>query len=127
MNSEKIQDILHAISALTVIEACDLVKAMREHFDLPVMTQSVNVVTTPEAAIEEQTEFSVVITEIGTKKIDVIKCLRQATQLGLKEAKDCIDSVGPNSPYTIATDLDKEAAQSLKALFNESGATVILK
>lgn len=126
MSSPKIQNIIDEITKLNLVETCELVKTIRTQFDLPDIVAGSPSTITEGPAAEEQTEFNVVLTAVGAKKIEVIKAIRQVTSLGLKEAKGFVDSVTENSPYTIASDLDKDAAEALAATFAETGATVVL-
>ncbi len=127
MNSPKIQSIIDEISKLNLVETCELVKSLRTYFDLPDVIVSSSAGKSEVDVVEEQSEFDVVLTSIGAKKIEVIKVLRQITSLGLKEAKGFVDSVTDTTPYTIASGLDKPAAEALIVAFADSGATVILK
>ena len=117
--------ILEQIEKLTVLELADLVKAIEEKFG--VSAAAAAVVAAPAggagaAAAEEKTEFNVVLKDAGANKIAVIKVVREATGLGLKEAKDLVDG----APKTIKENAPKEEAESLKAKFAEAGATVEL-
>jgi len=126
MTSPKIQSIIDDITKLNLVETCELIKAIRTQFDLPDVVSGSAITTSEGPAAEEQAEFNVVLTSVGSKKIEVIKVIRQVTSLGLKEAKGFVDSVTDSTPYTIASDLDKEAAEALAANFAETGATVVL-
>ncbi len=117
--------ILEEIEKLTVLELADLVKAIEEKFG--VSAAAAAVVAAPAggagaAAAEEKTEFNVVLKDAGANKIAVIKVVREATGLGLKEAKDLVDG----APKTIKENVAKEEAESMKAKFAEAGATVEL-
>ena len=122
----KVEEILDAIGSLTVLEASELKKAMEEKFGVsaaaPVALASVVPGGGGEAA-EEKFEFDVVLAGIGDKKIQVIKALREVTSLGLKEAKELVDS----SPSTIKEAASKEEAERIKGKLEEQGATVELK
>lgn len=127
---DKIVKLVDQIGKLTILELSDLVKAIEEKFDVeaaaPVMmTGAVAGVQSPEAgaAVEEQTEFDVVLTAIGDKKIQVIKVMRELTALGLKEAKDLVES----SPGKVLEGISKDAAESAKEKLQEQGATVEIK
>ena len=120
---EKIENIIAEIEKLTVLELADLVKAIEEKFG--VSAAAAAVVAAPvagAAAAEEKTEFNVVLKEAGANKIAVIKVVREATGLGLKEAKDLVDG----APKTVKENVAKEEAESMKAKFAEAGATVEL-
>ena len=116
--------ILEQIEKLTVLELADLVKAIEEKFG--VSAAAAAVVAAPAggaaAAAEEKTEFNVVLKDAGANKIAVIKVVREATGLGLKEAKDLVDG----APKTIKENVAKEEAEAMKAKFTEAGATVEL-
>ena len=121
---EKIENIIAEIEKLTVLELADLVKAIEEKFG--VSAAAAAVVAAPvagAAAAEEKTEFNVVLKEAGANKIAVIKVVREATGLGLKEAKDLVDG----APKTVKENVAKEEAEELKAKFAEAGAVVELQ
>ena len=117
-------EIIEAIAALSVTEVVELVKAMEEKFGV---SAAAAVAAAPAAgaagAAEEKTEFDVVLTNAGDKKIGVIKVVRAITGLGLKEAKAKVDEV----PSTIKEAASKEDAESIKAQLEDAGATVELK
>ena len=120
---EKIENIIAEIEKLTVLELADLVKAIEEKFG--VSAAAAAVVAAPvagAAAAEEKTEFNVVLKEAGANKIAVIKVVREATGLGLKEAKDLVDG----APKTVKENAPKADAEALKAKLEEAGATVEL-
>ena len=121
---EKIENLIAEIEKLTVLELADLVKAIEEKFG--VSAAAAAVVAAPAAAgaaaAEEKTEFNVVLKDAGANKIAVIKVVREATGLGLKEAKDLVDG----APKTIKENVAKEEAESMKAKLAEAGATVEL-
>ena len=124
MASEKTIAILDEIKALTILELADLVKAIEEEFGVsaaPVAAVAVAGAAAP--AAEEKTEFDVVMTSFGAKKLDVIKVVREITGLGLKEAKEMVEGV----PSKIKEGASKEDAEALKAKLTEAGATVELK
>jgi large subunit ribosomal protein L7/L12 len=118
------EDVLDYISNLTVLELSELVKEFEEKFGV---SAQATVVAAPGAgaaeAAEEQTEFDVVLTGAGAKKINVIKVVRSVTGLGLKEAKAAVEEV----PTTIKEAVSKEEAEEIKKQFEEAGATVELK
>lgn len=118
------QDVLEFISGLSVLELSELVKEFEEKFGVsaqPVAVAGGAAVAT--AAAEEQTEFNVIITDAGDKKINVIKVVRALTGLGLKEAKDATENV----PSTIKEGVDKETAMNAKKELEEAGAKVEVK
>lgn len=120
------EEILQAIENMTVLELSELVKEMEEKFGVsaaaPVAMAVAGGGGAAEAA-EEQSEFDVVLSAAGDKKIGVIKVVRELTGLGLKEAKDLVDS----APKAVKEGVSKEEAESLKAKLEEAGATVELK
>lgn len=125
MASEKITNILDEIKALTILELADLVKAIEEEFG--VSAAPVAVAAGPAGAAapaaEEKTEFDVVLTNFGAKKLDVIKAVREITGLGLKEAKELVEG----APKAIKEGASKEDAESIKAKLEEAGAQVEIK
>ena len=110
---EKIEKLVEEIEKLSVIELSDLVKAIEEKFG----------VSAAAAGAEEKTEFNVVLKDAGASKIAVIKAVREATGLGLKEAKDLVDS----APKAIKEGVSKEDAEKLVATLTEAGATVVME
>ena len=122
--SEKITAMIEEIKAMTVLELSELVKAIEEEFGVsaaaPVAVAAGPVAA---AAVEEQTEFDVILTDAGAGKINVIKVVREITGLGLKEAKELVD----NAPKAIKTGVSKDEADSVKAKLEEAGAKVELK
>ena len=127
--SDKVTSILEEIKGLTLLEASQLVKEMETTFGVsaaaPVMVAGVSAAAGGAAAApaEEQTEFSVVLTGIGSNKINVIKVVREVTSLGLKEAKDLVDTV----PKPVKEGIPKEEAETLKKKFTEAGATIEIR
>jgi large subunit ribosomal protein L7/L12 len=122
---EKIEKIIADIETLTVIELADLVKAIEEKFGVSAAAAVVAVAGgagAGAAAAEEKSEFNVVLKDAGANKIQVIKAVREATGLGLKEAKDLVDG----APATIKENVAKEEAEKMKAALTEAGATVEL-
>ncbi len=118
------EDVLEFISGLTVLELSELVKEFEEKFGVSAQATVVAAAGAGAAeAAEEQTEFDVVLTGAGAKKINVIKVVRSVTGLGLKEAKAAVEEV----PTTIKEAVSKEEAEELKKQFEEAGATVELK
>ena len=122
---EKIEKLIEEIDALTVVELNDLVKAIEEKYGVSAVAAAAPVAggAAAGAAAEENTSFDVVLAEAGDQKIKVIKVVRDATGLGLKEAKDLVDG----APKTIKEGASKEEAEDLKAKFAEVGAVVELK
>ena len=119
-----IDEFIEAIEGMTVTELNDLVKACEEKFGVSAAAGVVMAGPAVEAAPEEEkTEFDVELTEVGAQKVKVIKVVREATGLGLKEAKEVVDS----APKVVKEALDKEAAEELKKKLEEVGAKVTLK
>ena len=125
MASEKTTQILDQIKALTILELNDLVKAIEEEFGVSAAPVAVAVAggAAPAAAAEEKTEFDVVMTNFGAKKLDVIKVIREITGLGLKEAKEMVEGV----PAKVKEGASKEDAEAIKAKLVEAGAEVEVK
>ena len=127
MASEKITNILEEIKALTILELADLVKAVEEEFGVsaaaPVGVVAVAGGAAAAAAAEEKTEFDVVLTGFGDKKLNVIKAVREITGLGLKEAQEMV--VG--CPKAVKEGVSKDDADKIKAALEEAGATVEVK
>ncbi len=120
---EKIEKMIEEIEKLTVIELADLVKAIEEKFGVSAAAAAVAVAGAPAgAAVEEKTEFTVVLKEAGPNKIQVIKAVKEATGLGLKEAKDLVDG----TPANVKENAPKEEAEKIKASLVEAGAVVDL-
>ena len=125
----KVETILEEIKGLTLLEASDLVKKMEETFGVsaaaaaPVMMAGGAAAGGAAAPAEEKTEFTVVLTDVGANKINVIKAVREVTSLGLKEAKDLVDG----APKTIKEGVNKDEAEAIKKKFVEAGATVEVK
>ncbi|MCQ2560289.1 MAG: 50S ribosomal protein L7/L12 [Clostridia bacterium] len=123
----KVNEILEAVKGLTVLELAELVKAFEEEFGVsaaaPVAVAAAPAAGGAAPAAEEQTEFDVVLTAAGDKKVNVIKIVREITGLGLKEAKELVD----NAPKPVKEKAAKEEAEAIKAKFEEVGATVELK
>ena len=118
--------VIEFIEQMSVLELAEMVKELEEKFGVSAAAP-VAVAAGPavagEAAAEEQTEFDVVLTVVGEKKINVIKVVRAITGLGLKEAKDLVDG----TPNTVKEAVSKEEANGIKAQLEEAGATVELK
>ena len=125
MASEKITNILEEIKSLTIVELADLVKAVEEEFGVsaaaPVGVVAVAGAAAP--AVEEKTEFDVILTGFGDKKLNVIKAVREITGLGLKEAKDMVEGC----PKPVKEGVSKDDAEKIKADLEAAGATVEIK
>ena len=117
----KIDELLETIDSLTVVELAELVKGIEEKYGVSAAAVAAPVAGGA-AATEEKTEFNVVLKEAGANKIQVIKVVRDATGLGLKEAKELVDG----APKTVKENVKKEEAEELKAKFTEVGAVVDL-
>ena len=122
---EKIEKLIEEIDSLTVVELNELVKAIEEKYGVSAVAAAAPAAggAAAGAAAEEKSSFDVVLAEAGDQKIKVIKVVRDATGLGLKEAKDLVDG----APKTIKEGASKEEAEDLKAKFAEVGAVVELK
>lgn len=121
----KKEDVLEYISNLSVLELSELVKEFEEKFGVsaaPTIVAGAGVGGAA-AAVEEKTEFSVIITSGGEKKIGVIKVVREVTGLGLKEAKDAVEQ----TPHTLKEGINKEEAETIKKKLEEAGAKVEIK
>jgi large subunit ribosomal protein L7/L12 len=123
----KVEGILEEIKGLTLLEAAELVKMMEEAFGVSAAAAPVvvagGVAAAAAAPAEEQTEFTVVLADVGPNKINVIKAVREVTSLGLKEAKDLVDS----APKPVKEGVDKAEANALKKKFEDAGAKVEVK
>ncbi len=123
------EDFIKTIDEMSVLELSNLVKALEEHYGVSAAAAAVPMmgVAGPaaggEAAAEEQTEFDVVLTAIGDKKINVIKAVREVTSLGLKDAKELVES----APVNVKEAISKDEAEEIKAKFEEAGAQVEIK
>jgi len=122
------EEIIAAIKSMTVLELAELVKALEAEFGVtaaPVASVAPVVTAAAPAApqVEEKTEFSVILKEIGANKINVIKAVREVTTLGLKEAKDLVES----APKAVKEGIAKEEATLIKQKLEAAGATVELK
>jgi large subunit ribosomal protein L7/L12 len=127
MSDIKKADIIEAISSMTVMELAELVKEMEERFGVSAAAPAAAVAAAPAAAgaaaAEEKTEFTVILESFGDKKIPVIKVVKDALDLNLKDAKDLVDNV----PSKLREDVDKAEAEALKKQLEEAGATVRLQ
>ncbi len=122
-----LEKIAEEISKLTLLEASELVKVLEDKLGVsaaaPVAMAAMPIAAAAAEPEEEQTEFDVILKEIGPKKIEVIKAVRQLTALGLKESKDLVDG----APSTVLEAVAKEAAEDAKAKLEEAGAVVEIK
>jgi len=119
-------DILEAIASMSVMEVVDLIEAMEEKFNVSAASFAMPVAAAgaaPAAAAEEKTEFNVVMTGFGDKKVEVIKAIPTITGLGLKEAKDLVEA----APAPVKEGVSKADADSIKKQLEEAGATVEIK
>jgi large subunit ribosomal protein L7/L12 len=122
-----INAIAEQIQGLTLLEASELVKLLEQRLGVSAAAAAVAVAAPAAAAAapeaEEKTEFDVILKAVGEKKINVIKVVREVTNLGLKEAKDLVDS----APKTVKEGVSKQEAEEIKKKFEEAGATVEIK
>ena len=126
--SDKKQQVIDLIKEMTVLELSELVKEMEEIFGVSASAPVAAVMSTQGSTAEggekeEQTEFDVILTSAGEKKINVIKVVREITKLGLKEAKDLVDG----APKMVSEKVSKEEAESIRKKLEEAGATVEIK
>ncbi len=122
----KVEELLDAIGSLTVLEAAELKEMMEDKFGVTAaapVAVAAGAAAAPGGAEEEQTEFDVILTGFGEKKIQVIKTVRELTSLGLKEAKDLVD----NAPKPVREGVSKEEAEAIIAKLEEQGATAELQ
>ena len=118
------EELIEEIKKMTVVELADLVKAIEEEFGVSAVAAAAPAAgAVAGAAAEEKSSFNVVLKEAGDQKIKVIKVVRDATGLGLKEAKDLVDG----APKTVKENVSKEEAEDLKAKFTEVGAVIELQ
>ena len=120
MNKE---EMIEEIKKMTVVELADLVKAIEEEFGVSAAAVAAPAAGAAGAAAEEKTSFNVVLKDAGSNKIQVIKVVRDATGLGLKEAKDLVDG----APKAVKEGVSKEEAEDLKAKFEAAGAVIELQ
>jgi large subunit ribosomal protein L7/L12 len=127
MASDKVVKMIEEVKALTVLELSELVKALETEFGVsaaaPAAVAAPAAAGAPAAAAEEQTEFTVILKDVGADKIKVIKVVREVTGLGLKEAKDVVDG----APKTVKENVTKDEAAAIEAKFKEVGAGVEIK
>ena len=123
------EDFVKQIETMTVLDLSNLVKALEDRFGVSAAAAAVAApaagagAAAAAAPVEEQTEFTVVLSEVGDKKINVIKAVREVTSLGLKEAKDLVEG----APQTVKENVSKEEAEKIKKVFEEAGAKVTIK
>ena len=117
------EDIINAVSEMSVMQVVELIKAMEEKFGVTAAAATVAAAGPAAAAAEEQTEFTVVLAEAGDKKVNVIKAVRELTGLGLKEAKAVVDG----APGVVKEGVSKDEAEAAKKVLEEAGAKVELK
>ncbi len=117
------EDIINAIAELSVKEVVELVSAMEEKFGVSAAAAVAVAAGPAAAAVEEQTEFSVILSSVGDKKVNVIKAVRELTGLGLKEAKDLVEA----APKAVKEAVSKADAEAAKAKLEEAGAIVEVK
>jgi large subunit ribosomal protein L7/L12 len=122
-----IQEFIQQIDGMSVLELNNLVKALEEHYGVSAAAAAMPAAAAGAAAVaapvEEQTEFDVILTAVGDKKINVIKVVREVTSLGLKEAKDLVEG----APSKIKEAVSKAEAEKIKKLFEEAGAQAQIK
>jgi large subunit ribosomal protein L7/L12 len=122
----KVNEILEAVKGMTVLELNELVKAFEEEFGVTAaapMAFAAAPAAAAAAVVEEQTEFDVILTAAGEKKVNVIKVVREVTGLGLKESKDLVDG----APKAVKEKVTKEEAEKIKASLVEAGASAEVK
>ncbi len=123
----KVNEVLEIVKGMSVLELNELVKAFEEEFGVsaaaPVAVAAPVAGAAAAAPVEEKTEFDVILASAGDKKINVIKVVRELTELGLKEAKDLVDG----APKPVKEGVSKEVAEDIKAKLEEAGATVEIK
>ena len=123
------EDFVKQIESMSVLDLANLVKALEDRFGVSAAAAAVPMAVAGAGAAaaaapaEEKTEFTVVLSEVGEKKINVIKAVREVTSLGLKEAKDLVEG----APQTVKEGVSKEEAEKIKKVFEEAGAKVTVK
>ena len=123
------EDFVKQIESMSVLDLANLVKALETRFGVSAAAAAMPMATAGAGAaaaaapVEEQTEFTVVLQEIGEKKINVIKAVREVTSLGLKEAKDLVEG----APQTVKESVSKDEAAKIKKVFEDAGAKVTIK
>ena len=121
--SEKIAALIEEVKGLSVLELAELVHALEDTFGVSAAAAAVAAPAAAAAEVEEKTEFDVILKEVGASKLNVIKVVRAATGLGLKDAKDLVD----NAPKTLKEAISKEDAEKLANELKEAGATAEIK
>jgi len=121
------EDFVKQIETMSVLDLSNLVKALEDRFGVSAAVAAAPMAAAGPAAaaapVEAQTEFTVVLSEVGEKKINVIKAVREVTSLGLKEAKDLVEG----APQTVKENVSKDEADKIKKVFEEAGAKVTIK
>lgn len=120
------EDFVKQIETMSVLDLSNLVKALEERFGVSAAVAAAPMAAGPAVAaapVEVQTEFTVTLTEVGEKKINVIKAVREVTSLGLKEAKDLVEG----APQNVKENVSKEEAEKIKKVFEAAGAKVTVK
>jgi large subunit ribosomal protein L7/L12 len=117
------EDILEAISNMSVMDVVELIKSMEDKFGVSAAAAVAAAPAAAAAAVEEKTEFNVVLASVGDNKINVIKVVREVTGLGLKEAKDLVEA----APKAVKEGIPKAAAEEIKKKLADAGATVEIK
>jgi large subunit ribosomal protein L7/L12 len=120
------EDFVKQVETMSVLDLSNLVKALEERFGVSAAAAAMPMAMPAAAAaapVEEKTEFTVVLSEVGEKKINVIKAVREVTSLGLKEAKDLVEG----APQTVKENVSKEEADKIKKVFEDAGAKVTIK
>ncbi len=120
------EEFVKQIEEMSVLDLNKLVKALEDHFGVSAAAAAMPMMAAGPAAaapVEEQTEFTVILTDFGAKKINVIKAVREVTSLGLKEAKDLVES----APGPIKEEIPKEEAEKIKKIFEDAGAKIEIK
>lgn len=120
---DKLNDIISQIESLNVAELAELVKAMEEKFGVSAAMPVAAAAATPGGAAEEKTSFNILLQSAGEQKINVIKVIREITNLGLKEAKDLVEG----APKIVKEGVKKEEAEEIKKKFESVGAVVVLQ
>ena len=129
LSQEKMDEIIQSIEEMSVLDLSQLVKALEERFGVTAAAPMAVAAAgdagagAGAAAEEEQSEFDVILTDVGAQKVQVIKAVRELTSLGLKEAKDVVDA----APKPVREGVSKEEAEAAKARLEEAGATVEIK
>ncbi len=123
MATEKTLALLEEIKTLTILEMADLVKALEEEFGVSAAAPVAAGAAAAAAPVEEKTEFDVILKAAGASKLNVIKVIREVTGLGLKDAKDFVES----APKTVKEAMPKDAAEALKKQLEDAGAEVEIK